>query len=345
MTGNTLGKIIIPLFDPEDQQVTPRTWLNMLEMGRQAAGKNEDGSWKWTDEVTCNNAILLLRGKAAQWVENLLETKSPVLKKWEDFKKAFKNRFIKSLTLTEKLNLMDLQMKSTETVLDFYDRCTNNMTLFYEAEWEKLVKDETSTGLPWGSPGTKVTVNHISVSQNYYAKCIEVHLKMAFAAGLKDSIKRQTLIQPSEGLAELLAIAQRVEASQREVQPRVQVAAVVQDEVSDDEQAEAAAVNYRRRVGPQQRPVASSNKGWQQGNKAGRFSGECFYCLKPYHMKKECITRRNDRNKGIFCTNINAPLSNQRQNSSLEAEEEAEAAAAAVMVNNAQIDYLNQYSA
>ena len=185
-----MGKIIIPLFDPEDQQVTPRTWLNMLEMGRQAAGKNEDGSWKWTDEVTCNNAILLLRGKAAQWVENLLETKSPVLKKWEDFKKAFKNRFIKSLTLTEKLNLMDLQMKSTETVLDFYDRCTNNMTLFYEAEWEKLVKDETSTGLPWGSPGTRVTDNNISVSKNHYDKCIEVHLKIAFAAGLKDSIKR-----------------------------------------------------------------------------------------------------------------------------------------------------------
>ena len=167
---------------------------------------------------------------------------------------------------------------------------------------------------------------------------------MAFAAGLKDSIKRQTLIQPSEDLGELLAIAQRVEASQREVQPRVQVAVaqVAQDEVSDDEQAEAAAVNYRRRVGPQQKPGAPANK----GNKAGRFNGECFYCFKPYHMKKECITRRNDRNKGIFRTNINAPLSNRRQNSSLEAEEEAEAAAAAaVMVNNAQIDYLNQYSA
>ena len=303
MTGNTLGKIIIPLFDPEDQQVTPRTWLNMLEMGRQAAGKNEDGSWKWTDEVTCNNAILLLRGKAAQWVENLLETKSPVLKKWEDFKKAFKNRFIKSLTLTEKLNLMDLQMKSTETVLDFYDRCTNNMTLFYEAEWEKLIKDETSTGLPWGNPGTKVTDNHISVSKNYYDKCIEVHLKMAFAAGLKDSIKRQTLIQPSEALGELLAIAQRVEASQREVQPRVQVA-VAQDEVSDDEQAEAAAVNYRRRVGPQQKPGAPANK----GNKAGRFNGECFYCFKPYHMKKECITCRNTEIKVFFTLILMPPF-------------------------------------
>ena len=81
-------------------------------MGRQAAGKN--GNWKWTEKVTCNNAILLLRGKASQWVGKLLETKSPILKNWEDFKKAFKNRFIKSLNLTEKLNLIDLQMKPSE---------------------------------------------------------------------------------------------------------------------------------------------------------------------------------------------------------------------------------------
>ena len=99
------------------------------------------------------------------------------------------------------------------------------------------------------------------------------------------------MIQPSEDLGELLAIAQRVEASQREVQPRVQVA--VAQVAQDDEQAEAAAVNYHRRVGPQQRPVAPPNK----GNKVGRFNGECFYCFKPYHMKKKCITCRNDRNR------------------------------------------------
>ena len=48
----TLGKIVIPYYDLEDKQVTPRTWLNMLEMGWQAAGKNQDDTWKWTAEVT-----------------------------------------------------------------------------------------------------------------------------------------------------------------------------------------------------------------------------------------------------------------------------------------------------
>ena len=130
-------------------------------------------------------------------------------------------------------------------------------------------------------------------------------------------------------LAELLAIAQRVEASQREVQPKAQVAQVY-EEVSDEEQAEAAAVNYRRRAGPQQRQASTSARGsGGQGFKGTRFSGKCFYCLKANHMKKECITRRNDRNKGIFRTNINAPLSNRQQNSSMEAaevEDEAEVA-------------------
>ena len=60
----------------------------------------------------------------------LIGDKVSSLKKWDYFKVAFRNRFIKSLTLTEKLNLMDIKMKSTETVLDFFDRCTNNMTLF-----------------------------------------------------------------------------------------------------------------------------------------------------------------------------------------------------------------------
>lgn len=342
-SGNTLGKIIIPFFDPETKQVGPRTWLNMVEMGRHAAGKSEAGAWKWTDEVTCNNAILLLRGKASQWVENLLERKAPELKNWDRFKESFRKRFIKSLTLTEKLNLMELHMKPSETVLDFIDRCRNNVTLFYEEEWEKLTQDQETAGLPWGSPGTKVTAGLMEVSNNYYAKCIEIHIKMAFAAGLKEAIKRQTLIQPSETLEELLAIAQRVEASQREVQPKREVAAAQILDPSDEDEVEVAAVNFRKKKSqpPQRRQPSTSTV--NSSTKSGRFNGSCFYCTKVGHMKQNCITRRNDRNKGLYRTNINAPV--RRQNASLEAEEDEEDGGE---VSNAQIDmedYLNQYSA
>ena len=62
---------------------------------------------------------------------------------------------------------------------------------------------------------------------------------------------------------------------------------------------------------------------------------------------------KNDRGKGIFRTNINAPLSKRRQASSADiednlAEMEAEAtAAASAQVNSAQVDLhhlLNPYS-
>ena len=120
---------------------------------------------------------------------------------------------------------------------------------------------------------------------------------MAFAAGLRDSIKQQTLIQPSEALSKLLAIAQRVGASQREVQPRAQVAAAqAQEEVREDEHVEAAAANYHGRSAPQQRQAPISIK----GNREGKFGRECFYCFKPYHMKKNCLTRRQDCQKDIY---------------------------------------------
>ena len=77
--------------------------------------------------------------------------------------------------------------------------------------------------------------------------------------------------------------------------------------------------------------------------------GDCYYCLKPNHMKRDCITRRNDRNKGIFRSNINAAPS-RRQNASVEMDDSnAEAAAeASAQVQSAQIDiadYLNIHSA
>ena len=33
---------------------------------------------------------------------------------------------------------------------------------------------------------------------------------------------------------------------------------------------------------------------------------KCYYCLKSGHFKKNCITMRNDRQKGIFKSNVNA---------------------------------------
>ena len=346
-----LSKIVIPFFDPESKAVTPRAWLSFVEMARKSAGKKRVGEGgdarevpNWTDEVTCTNAILLLRGTAAKWIENLLESQATELTVWEDFKKSFRKRFVKSLTLTEKLNLTELRMTATESVLDFYDRCNNNINLFYEEEWETLVVGQTNQGIPWGTPGVAVTEALKTVSKNYHTQCVNIHLKLAFAAGLKDSIKRQTLIQPTESLESILEVAQRVEASQKEIKKEVALVEVGDSE--DEADVEVGAVNYQRKA---PRPQGTGNRGGAGGpnRRPGGPQTECYYCFKPQHFKRDCITRRNDRNKGIFRSNVNAPQS-KRQNANVEIQEAEAAAAASLAVNNAQIDiadYLNIHSA
>ena len=73
---------------------------------------------------------------ANKWGVHILENKGEELTNWSKFQKSFKERFIQSLTLQEKMNLRDLRMTSTETCRDFYDRCRNNINLFYENEFQ-----------------------------------------------------------------------------------------------------------------------------------------------------------------------------------------------------------------
>ena len=120
------------------------------------------------------NSILLFRGSASRWAEILVEKGAPKLKSWTEFKKIFKKRFVKSLTLTEKIALTDLHQKHSKTVSQFLDRCTNNLNLYFETEWESLTLGQTSAELPWGAPNTAVTEAHIKISQNYYRQAINL---------------------------------------------------------------------------------------------------------------------------------------------------------------------------
>jgi hypothetical protein len=184
---------------------------------------------------------------------------------WQEFKTSFRRRFIKSLTLTEKLNLTDLRMTATESCLDFYDRCKNNMYLFFDEEWEVLNVGTTEAGFPWGTPGVAVTAENKKVSDHYYKECLKIRLKLAFASGLRESIKRQTLIQEAEDLDSILAVAQRVEASQKEIKKDI---ALVEVGYSDEEEGvDVGAVNFQRRKGNQ----GGANKSGGSGGHLHKF--------------------------------------------------------------------------
>ena len=66
------------------------------------------------------------------------------------------------------------------------------MNLFFDEEWEVINVTKIGPGIPWGTSGAEMTEEHKKVSNNYYSKCLTIQLKLDFASGLRESIKRQT---------------------------------------------------------------------------------------------------------------------------------------------------------
>ena len=290
------SKIVIPYYNPAKSDISAKAWIGYVEMARDSAGNNAEGEPNWTEKQTVTNAMLLLQGTASTWVEHILESQGEELKSWAKFKKSFKERFIRSLTLTEKMNLRDLKMTGSESCRDFFDRCNNNIQIFFEDEWQTLIKDEENPGIPWDNPGVKVTDAHITTSKKFHDKAKDIELKLAYVTGLKESIKKQVLFQQAETLDEILKIAQRVESGLREIK-KSEINILDIDDSDDENGVDVGAVNFKKK------------KNFKSNNaKAVGQSGQlkCYYCLKSGHFKKNCITMRNDRQKGIFKSNVNA---------------------------------------
>ena len=291
------SKIVIPYYNPAKSDISAKAWIGYVEMARDSAGDNSEGEPNWTEKQTVTNAMLLLQGTASTWVEHILESQGEELKSWAKFKKSFKERFIRSLTLTEKMNLRDLKMTGSESCRDFFDRCNNNIQIFFEDEWQTLIKDEENPGIPWDNPGVKVTDAHIKTSKKFHDKAKDIELKLAYVTGLKESIKKQVLFQQAETLDDILKIAQRVESGLREIK-KSEINILDVDDSEDDNGVDVGAVNFKNK-----------KKNFKNNNaKAVDRSGQlkCYYCLKSGHFKKNCITMRNDRQKGIFKSNVNA---------------------------------------
>ena len=305
--GKNMGltsKIQIPYFDPASNKIGPEAWIAYVDLARESAGtrtvtenERQVQTFNWTDAQTCTNAMLLLQGTANKWGVHLLKSKSEGLQDWSKFKKLFKARFIQSLTLNEKMNLRDLRMTAIESCHDFYDRCSNNIDLFYENEWENIDKTaevDANRATPWEQPGVAITDQMVTRSETFLKKTKEIELKLAFASGLREAIKKQVLFQETDSLTEILKTAQRVELGLKELKKSEIAILDIEDE--DDNSVNVGAINFK------------GKKKFQGGAKPKNQGGQlkCYYCNKTGHFKSNCITMKNDRKKGIFKSNINA---------------------------------------
>ena len=354
-------KIKIPYYDPEKPGLSPRAWLAYVDLARKSTGLREvevevkkggtgvdaDDLIKkkikvsnWTDEQTCTNAMIMLQGTAARWIENIMEKQLEEMRSWEKFKKSFKERFVRALTLTEKLALRDLKMTASESCRDFFDRCTNNMNLFYDDEWEPLVTGNTSEAFP--SLGV-VTEDHKNMSVLAFDKARDTELKLAYASGLREAIKRQVLFQDTSNITDILGVAQRVESTLKEVK-KSEIAGVNVDKDSDNEDnVNVGAISFKGKKG---KFNYNNNKGG--GKKNGQGGLTCFYCLKPGHFKQKCMTRANDIKKGIYRSNINSTQKKAKINSVDAGDDDEESDDDDSGVQSCQVDlsqFLNLHSA
>ena len=339
--GKNMGltsKIQIPYFDPASNKIGPEAWIAYVDLARESAGTRtvtEGGAqvtkFNWTDAQTCTNAMLLLQGTANKWGVHLLKSKSEGLQDWSKFKKLFKARFIQSLTLNEKMNLRDLRMRAIESCHDFYDRCSNNIDLFYENEWENIDKTaevDANRATPWEQPGVAITDQMVTRSETFLKKTKEIELKLAFASGLREAIKKQVLFQETDSLSEILRTAQRVESGLKELKKSEIAILDVEDE--DDNSVDVGAINFK------------GKKKFQGGAKPKNQGGQlkCYYCNKTGHFKSNCITMKNDRKKGIFKSNINASQKPRFMNP-VDADESDSDDGATPDVGNCQTDIAN----
>ena len=185
-------RIQVPMFDPEAKGANAAAWLRSVEYCRQAAGKNANNDFNWSEDVTIGVAKIALQGKALLWINYVSQHNPEYIDTWAHFKENFKKRFHLSPTYGEKAALIaELRQTTEESALDFYDRVGASMDAIFDNY----------------TPAVGTDIN--TVKQN----TINEIQGAIFCNGLRDGIKPFVVNQSLATLDDLKNAAQRVEAN------------------------------------------------------------------------------------------------------------------------------------
>ena len=236
-------RLQILVFDPDRNDISAKAWMNLVDLGKAAAGKTANNEDVWNDEVTASMAIMLLKSKAADWVANLIEENDPAIKKWSLLKVKFQERFCVKHTLSEKTRLIsDLKMSSTETCADFFDRVKSSLNTLYDQEW------------------TSPAAGHEEADKLACTKSVNLHHKLLFSAGLRADIRQDVIIQDSVTLDDVKTVALRVEASVKDKKKSSEIVEVseIAEKNEDSQKFEVDAIH------------SNSQPLWRQCERRGR---------------------------------------------------------------------------
>ena len=181
----------IPKWSASQSDFSAEMWMTQVKLLRTVN--------KWSADQTKEACYLSLEGSAAIWKQaKIREEGEASLATFELFEAAFLKRFKRLKTPAESVQIVaQLRQTSTESCLDFYDRCSNSI---HEAHEEDLV---ALANKPQEREG--------------YNTAIKRTIRQHFVAGLVSEIKSQinAKLQSLDTKEKLLDAATEIEAAVR----------------------------------------------------------------------------------------------------------------------------------
>ena len=178
-----------------------KEWIARIDLLRKSGG--------WSSAKTSERAQLVLQGKALIWVTNLQRSGDAKLASWNLFKKAILDRFYRTLTEQEKVNLKK-ELKqgyhdNKEDVSDFLDRVIQICL---------TLEPDTNLDMPDLPPDLN---EDRGVKSVFFRGETERNIRVHYLAGLKkeisDELGRVLLTAGTVSVDKMRELAQHIEAT------------------------------------------------------------------------------------------------------------------------------------
>ena len=259
------------------------TWVTHVQMCKEAT--------QWSDEATAQRAKLLLKGKAAIWLQNQTFAGTEGLDTWfpdeangvrpANLRTAMEARFSTTTSPTDLATLRDtLKQKDNEDVNSFFDRVT-------------AVQFEMDKHLPLtfrvNSKANYTIVHNLGVFQN-------------FLCGLKTEIRAYVTMERATTTQTALVAALAFEQGNKS--KKAKIASMASEPNPSNmvdtftSQLAAMALNQMRGRGGTKRGRGGRGGATQTGE--GNDLGYCPYCGYVGHEKPKCNIKKKDEANGIF---------------------------------------------
>jgi hypothetical protein len=274
-----------------------QTWINRVNNAAAAANWNDDNKLRF--------AYAALRGDALDWYTVMLDVPGTACNTWAGFQRAFLQAFSKFRTTRLATAVFDgLKQKNSENTVQFFKRVGK---AFEDLKLIRPAPTPLDPLFPAAWAGQQWNNIADDAKQAAYDAILNAGLNHAhqcnaaqyYVAGLRPEIRDKLIFHPpAEGFVNMWRSCQAaLEVEKNMQEPNKGTAAAI--EAEEIEEGDIQALRYQRRGGFRGRFRGqhrgrgynnSQNRSYSQGNKPQKFDGECNYCHKKGHMKKDCWT-------------------------------------------------------